>query len=123
MLSVQEVRGPAAVEPVKDEPPAMIHVDQPLADSLRGGRVVIQYYAENLRIVAVYGPAALEISPRVGHIHVTVDDGPFRWVDTSNEPLIINGLPPGPHKVLIQLVNAIHVPIDQAVVEFTIPEH
>lgn len=73
--------------------------------------------------MAVYGPAALEISPRVGHIHVTVDDGPFRWVDTSNEPLIINGLPPGPHKVLIQLVNAVHVPLDQAVVEFTIPTH
>ena len=54
---------------------------------------------------------------------MTVDDAPWRWLDTSNEPIIINGLPPGPHKVLIQLVNAVHVPLDQAVVEFTVPPH
>jgi hypothetical protein len=123
MLSVREVRGPAAIQPINDEPPAKIHVDPPLAEALKGGRVVIQYYAENLRIVPVFGPAALEISPRVGHLHVTVDDATWRWLDTSNEPIVINGLPPGPHKVLIQLVNAIHVPLDQAVVEFTVPPH
>ncbi len=123
MLSVREVRGPAAIQTVNDQPPAKIHVDPPLAESLKGGRVVIQYYAENLHIVPVFGPAALEISPRVGHLHVTVDDAPWRWLDTSNEPIIINGLPPGPHKVLIRLVNAIHVPLDQAVVEFTVPPH
>ncbi|MBV8083145.1 MAG: hypothetical protein JOY86_09240 [Candidatus Eremiobacteraeota bacterium] len=121
MLSVQEARGTAGIQPVKDEPPAKIHVDPPLADQLRGGRVVIPYYAENLRIVPVYGPAALEITPRVGHIHVTVDDAPWHWLDSSGEPVILNGFPPGPHKVLIQLVNAIHVPLDQAVVEFTVP--
>src|SRR5437667_4356244 len=36
------------------------------------------------------------------HIHVTVDDAPWRWADASGEPLIINGLPAGPHKVLIE---------------------
>ncbi|HZV78206.1 MAG TPA: DUF6130 family protein [Candidatus Binatus sp.] len=123
MLSVREVRGAAAIEPVTDEPPARIYVDQPLEDSLRGGRVVIQYYTENLRILPVYGPAALGISPRVGHLHVSVDDAPWRWVDASNEPIIINGLPPGPHRVMIKLANAVHAPIDQALVEFSIPPH
>jgi hypothetical protein len=31
---------------------------------------------ENLRIVQVFGPEARRISPRVGHIHLTVDDLP-----------------------------------------------
>jgi hypothetical protein len=121
MLSVEEVRGPAGIQPVKDEAPAKIHVDPPLAESLKIGRVVIAYYAENLRIVPVYGPTALLISPRIGHIHVTLDDAPWHWLDASGEPVVMNGLPPGPHKVKIQLVNAVHVPLDQALVEFTVP--
>ena len=54
-----------------------IVIDPPLADSLAHGRVVIQYRAENLRIVPVFGPNALDVSPRIGHIHVTVDDAPW----------------------------------------------
>jgi hypothetical protein len=53
------------------------------------------------------------VSPRIGHIHVTVDDAPWRWADASGEPLIINGLPAGPHRVLIELVNASHQTLDQ----------
>jgi hypothetical protein len=123
MLSVREVRGQAAVQPIDDEPAARIYADPPLEDSLGGGRVVIQYYTDNLHIVPVYGPAALGISPRVGHLHITVDDAPWHWLDASNEPIIINGLPPGPHKVLILLVNANHQPLDQALVEFTVTAH
>jgi hypothetical protein len=87
----------------------------------RSDRLVIQYRAENLRIVQVFGPAALAVSPRIGHIHVTVDDAPWRWADASGEPLIINGLPAGPHKVLIELVNANHQTLDRGVVNFVIP--
>jgi hypothetical protein len=71
--------------------------------------------------VQVFGPAALAVSPRIGHIHVTVDDAPWRWADASDEPLIINGLPVGPHKVLIELVNANHQTLDQGIVNFVIP--
>jgi hypothetical protein len=45
-----------------------------------------------------------------------------RWADASGPSLIINGLPPGPHKILIQLENANHQPLDQDVVQFTIPD-
>jgi hypothetical protein len=107
--------------PFQPEPPARIIIDPPLANSLALGQAVIQYRTENLRIVQVFGPAALGISPRIGHVHVTVDDGPYRWEDASGEPLIINGLPPGPHRVLIELVNANHQTIDKSVVEFTVP--
>jgi hypothetical protein len=120
--TAREIRGPAGVVPLASEPPPKIIIDPPVADSLAQGRVVIQYRAENLRIVQVFGPAALDVSPRIGHIHVTVDDAPWRWADASGEPLIINGLPAGPHKILIELVNANHQTLDKGVVTFVIPE-
>ena len=120
--SAREIRGAAAVVPLATEPAPKIVVDPPLADSLAHGRVVIQYRAENLRIVPVFGPAALDVSPRIGHLHVTVDDATWRWVDASGEPLIINGLPPGPHKVMVELVDANHQTLDRAVITFVIPE-
>ena len=84
--------------------------------------MVIQYRTENLRMVPVFGPNALDVSPRIGHIHVTVDDGPFRWVDVSSEPLIINCLPSGPHKVLIEdSWNTNHQTLDKGVVTFVVP--
>jgi hypothetical protein len=72
--------------------------------------------------VPVFGPNALEVSPRVGHVHVSVDDASWRWLDASGEPLTVNGLAPGPHKILVQLVDANHRPLDQAVVSFVILE-
>ena len=119
--TAREIRGPAGVVPLASEPPAKIIIDRPLADSLAHGRVVIQYRTENLRIVQVFGPAALDVSPRIGHVHVTVDDAPWRWADASGEPLIINGLRSGPHKILIELVNANHQTLDQGMVNFVIP--
>ena len=69
----------------------------------------------------VFGPGALDVSPRVGHLHVTFDDAPWHWVDASGEPLIIQGLPPGPHNVLIELADPTHRVIDQGVVELRDP--
>jgi hypothetical protein len=84
--------------------------------------VVIRYRAENLRIEPVFGPAALDVSPRIGHIHVTVDDAPWHWADASGEPLIIQGLAAGPHKVLIELADPTHKVIDRKVVDLVIPQ-
>ncbi len=120
--TAKEVRGAAAVEPLRNEPPAKIVIDPPLAEPLSHGRVVIQYRAENLHLVPVFGPAALAVSPRVGHIHVTVDDAPWVWADASGEPVILNGLPPGPHKIRLQLESANHQRLDQGAVEFTVTE-
>ena len=120
--TARDIRGPAPVVPLASEPAPRIVIDPPLTDSLVHGRVVIQYRAENLRIVPVFGPNALDVSPRIGHIHVTVDGAPWRWADASGEPLIINGLPAGPHKILIELVNANHQTLDHGVVNFVIPD-
>jgi Family of unknown function (DUF6130)/Cytochrome P460 len=61
------IRTQAAVEPLTSEPPPRIIIDPPLAGPLAHGRVVIKYRAENLRIDQVFGPNALDVSPRTGH--------------------------------------------------------
>jgi hypothetical protein len=120
--TAREVLGPAGVVPLTEpQPSARIIVDPPLAEPLAKGQVFIQYRAENLRIVPVFGPNALDVSPRIGHIHVTVDGAPWHWADASGEPLILVGLPAGPHEVEIILADANHRPLDRAVVEFVIP--
>ena len=120
--SARDTLGAAGVVPLDTAQPApRLTVDPPLPGPLSFGRVVIQYRAENLRIVPVFGPNALDVTPRIGHVHVTVDDLPWHWADASGEPLILNGFPPGPHKVLIELVNANHVPFTGTAVEFVVP--
>ncbi len=121
--TAKDVLGPAAVAPLAEpQPPAKIIVDPPLPEPLSRGYVFIQYRAENLRIVPVFGPNALDVSPRIGHIHVTVDGAPWHWADASGDPLILVGLPAGPHHVEIILADANHQALDRAVVEFVVPE-
>jgi hypothetical protein len=117
-----EIVGPAAVVPLSEpQAPARIIVDPPLPGPLSRGQVFIQYRAVNLRIQPVFGANALDVSPRIGHIHVSVDRAPWHWADTSGEPLILVGLPPGPHEVEIILADANHMMLDRAVVAFTVP--
>ncbi len=104
------------------EPAARLVVGTPLPEPLASrGVVVIPYCAENMRIVPVFGPGALDVSPRVGHIHVTVDKAPWHWADAGGSPVILQGLTPGPHEVLIELANANHQVVDKGTVKFEIP--
>ena len=73
----------------------------------------------------MFGRGALQVSPRVGHLHITVDDLPWWWADASdNNTVDIAGLPPGQHKVTISLVDANHSVIAGQVVTvpFTVPD-
>ncbi|MBS1796971.1 MAG: alpha/beta hydrolase [Acidobacteria bacterium] len=113
---------PAPVVPLAaPQAAARLIVDAPLPEALAAGRVVIRYKTENLRIAQVFGRGALDVSPRIGHVHVTVDDAPWHWLDASGEPLTITGLNPGAHKVLIELVNAVHQTLDYQVLKFEVP--
>jgi Family of unknown function (DUF6130) len=104
------------------QPAAKIVVDPPLAEPLSRGVAFIQYRTENLQVVPVFGPQALNVSPRIGHLHVAVDGAQWVWADTSGGPIIIAGLPAGPHKAEITPVNANHQPLGRSVVvEFVIP--
>lgn len=120
--TAHELRGAPGVVPLEGAQPApRLIVDPPVPGPLSAGRVVIEYRAENLRIVPVFGLKALAVSPRIGHIHVTVDDLPWHWADASGEPLIMNGLPPGKHSVLIELVDTDHKPFTSRKITFVIP--
>ena len=119
--TAREILGPAAFVPIAEQPPAKIIIDPPLPDQLAKGVVVIQFRTENLRMSPVFGPAALAVSPRIGHLHVTLDDTPWVWAHFSDQELIVGGLPPGPHKIRIELVNANHEPLAQEVVKFEVP--
>jgi hypothetical protein len=113
--------GPPSIAAPATEEPAYLVVADPYPEALARGLVVIQYHARNLRIVPVYGAAALEVKPRIGHLHVTVDDSPWHWVDASGEPLIVQGLAPGPHRILLELADPTHRVIDRKPVSFEIP--
>jgi hypothetical protein len=120
--SAKDIRGPSPLLAIENEPPARLIVDPPLAEPLAQGRVFIQYRTENLRVVPVFGKGALSVSPRVGHIHITVDDAPWHFVDASGETIILVGLLSGPHKVLIELADPTHKVITSQTVKFNVPD-
>ena len=120
--TARDIRGPTPLREIENEAPPKLIVDQPLAEPLAEGRVYIQYRAENMRIVPVFGSGALDVSPRVGHVHITVDGAPWHFVDASGETIIVVGLLPGPHKVLIELAGPTHKVVDRHEVRFVIPQ-
>jgi hypothetical protein len=122
--TAKDIRGPSPYVAITNEPSPKLTVDPPLPDGLARGVFWAQYRVENLRIVPVFGPGATQVSPRVGHLHITVDDLPWWWADASDSNTVdIAGLPPGEHKVKIALVDANHKPFPGQVVTltFTIP--
>jgi hypothetical protein len=120
--SAKDIRGPSPLVAIENEPPAKLIVDPPLPEPLALGHVFIQYRTENLRVVPVFGKGALDVSPRIGHIHITVDDAPWHFVDASGETIILVGLAAGPHQVLIELADPTHKVITREIVKFTVPD-
>ena len=97
----------SAVVPLDNEPAPRLIVEPPLPDPLTRGVVFIPYRVENLRILALGGPAARNVSPRVGHLHITIDDLSWQWADYGqSNTIILVGMPRGEHKVLIEVVDA-----------------
>lgn len=122
LLSAKDVRGPSPLLAIENEPPPRLIVDPPLPEPLAQGRVFIQYRTEHLRIVPVFGQGALAVSPRIGHVHITVDDAGWHFVDASGETVILVGLTPGKHRVLFELADPTHRVITSQTVTFTVPD-
>ena len=121
--SAKEIRGASPYVPIENEPAPKLIVDPPLPDLLDQGVVWIQYRTEHVHIVPVFGKGALNASPRIGHLHVHIDDLPWWWADASdNNTIDLAGMPPGPHKVRIELVDANHevFPGQSKTVTFTV---
>jgi hypothetical protein len=107
--SARAVRGASPYEAIQNEPAPKLIVDPPLSESLAKGGVQIQYRVENVHIEPVFGAGALSVNPRLGHLHITVDDLPWHWADASDINTIdVVGLPQGEHTVLIELVDPTH---------------
>ncbi|MGJ7511445.1 DUF6130 family protein [Variovorax sp. GT1P44] len=119
--SARDIRGPSELVAIENEPAPKLIVDAPLPEQLARGLVFIQYRTENLRVVPVFGKGALDVSPRIGHVHITVDDAPWHFVNSNGETVIVVGLKPGPHKVLFELADPTHMVITSQTVSFTVP--
>lgn len=120
--TAKHVGGPSPLIAIENEAPAKLIVDPPMPGPLAQGRVFIQYRTENLRVIPVFGKGALDVSPRIGHVHITVDDAPWHFVDASGETVILVGLPPGQHQVLFELADPTHKVITTETVRFTVPD-
>ena len=124
--SARDIRGASPYVEIENEPAPKLIVDPPLPEGLTQGIFWAQYRVENLRIVPVFGAGARQVSPRVGHLHITVDDLPWWWADASDSNTIdIAGLPPGQHKVKIELVDPNHnvFPGQVVTLAFTVPDY
>lgn len=110
--------------PIENEPPARLHVDPPLADPLADrGVVIVRYRTENFRILPIFGKDATQVSPRAGHLHVSVDGLPWRWADAGGtDAIVIVGLDPGPHSILIELATPVHGVLTGQTVNFRVPQ-
>lgn len=94
------------VVPIENEPAARLIVGPPLPGPLATGVAYIPYRVENLRILPIGGPHSKNVSPRIGHLHITVDDLPWAWADYGrSDTIILVNLPRGEHKVLIEAVD------------------
>ena len=127
--SAREYRGASPFETsfghaIENEAPAKLIVDPPLPGALAQGLFLVQYRVENVRILQAFGPGALSVSPRIGHLHINVNDLPWTWADASdNNTVDIAGFPPGEHKVKIDLVDSNHEVLNgqSVVTTFTVP--
>ena len=117
----KEVAGPSQVVAVENEPAPRLIVDAPPPEALARGVAIISYRLENFRILPIVGAAARDVSPRLGHLHVTLDGLPWHWADFGNtNTIVVADLPPGQHSVLIELADPTHHVITGKTVAFTV---
>lgn len=112
---------PPAILPLESESVPSLLAYPPLAEPLARGVVIIQYRTEHARIMPVFGKAAADVSPRLSHLHVTVDDWKGTWAHTSEDPIILVGLTPGPHNVLLEIADPTHKVLTSTTVSFIVP--
>lgn len=92
---------------------------------LKDGYVYLAFRVENLRILPlhtdIHGRAASSLTPRIGPLHVFVDDSKRRWIHAQDDAIYFGALPPGPHSVRVELVDASHSVIETKATHFVAP--
>ncbi|MBO9196892.1 hypothetical protein J5277_22530 [Rhizobium sp. 16-449-1b] len=101
-------------------------VSSPDATILKDGYVYLPFHVENMMILPIYteiaGAEATKLKPTIGHIHVMVDGAGWKWIHASTDPIYFGQLPPGAHKVELELVNAAHSVIEVQTIDVVVPE-
>jgi len=100
--------------------PARLKLTTPFPGEPGRGLAIIPYRAENLRFIPLCTPPGLNVEWPLGYLHVVVDDTPGRWVEVSDSPLVLQGLTPGTHRVLIELADSTHRVLDSATLSLEI---
>lgn len=113
---------PPAILPLESEAAPRLIPYAPLPEPLARGVVIVQFRTEHFRVMPVFGKTAVELSPRVGHLHVTVDNTPGTWAHTSEDPIIVVGLTPGAHKLRLELADPSHKILATEIVPVTVPD-
>ncbi|MBD2158780.1 DUF6130 family protein [Leptolyngbya sp. FACHB-16] len=119
--TVSSITRPSPLIAIENEAPTQLIVDPPLAKPLAQGCIFIQHRTENLRTLPVFGKGALKASPRIGHIHIAVDDAPWHFVDASDETIILLEPESGLHEVLTELAGPVNRAITSETVTFMLP--
>ena len=122
--SASEIRGGSPYAAIENEPAPRLIVDPPLPEPLAKGIFQAQYRVENLRIVPVFGAGpsrSLHASGICTSPSTTCPGGGRTRATTIRSD--VAGLPPGEHKVKIELVDANHnvFPGQAVTVTFTVP--
>ena len=61
--------------------------------------------------------------PDQGHLRVRIDDSAWFLVQSSPDPIVVAGFPPGPHSIVLELVDQRHQPLqpaERASISFTV---
>lgn len=98
-----------------------LKVSEPVPNLLAKGLVVLPFQVNNMKIMPVYGESALDVTPALGHLHIGVNGAGWHWVHSSNEPIVLQGLPSGKHQVSLELANANHQVLTSQIIDFTVP--
>jgi len=120
--SLSDSNAPPAVFPVESEGAPTLKLYPPLADALARGVVIIPFKTENARILPVFGSAAVNVTPRIAHLHIGVDDWPGTWTLATPDPIVVNQLRPGVHKITVQLSDPTHNILLTQTATVTVPE-
>lgn len=109
-----------------DEPTPKLILSEPRADVLKDGYVYLPFRVENMAILPLYteihGQEATKLKPKIGHLHVMVDDNGWNWIHALTDAIYFGPLSPGAHKVQLELVDAAHSVIEVQTIEVTVPE-
>ena len=122
--SASEAPTSSPLVPNKSEAAPKLILGEPFPEALARGALVVPYRVENLRILPILGPGSSEVSPRVGHLHVSIYDFPWHWADFSEnaQTIVVVGLPAGQHKLSVGSAGTNHRVYSTETVTFTIPD-